>query len=62
MKKQMCDRCFEEYELGEIYPSKYFNKIFCTPCEMQYEKDLYNFRIDFLNNQPERLSEMGPKG
>lgn len=52
----MCERCFEEYEKGEIYPSKYFNKILCTPCERKYEMDLEIFRISFINNQPERLS------
>lgn len=55
--KMMCERCFEEYEEGEIYPSKYFKKLFCTPCEKEYESSLQNFRITFLNDQPERLSE-----
>lgn len=51
---KMCERCFEEYEEGEIYPSKYFNNIFCTPCEFEYEMKLQAFRIKFMNNQPER--------
>ena len=57
---KMCERCFEEYEEGEIHPSKYFNKVFCKPCEFEYETKLKMFRIDFLNNQPERLSEKTP--
>ena len=59
---KVCERCFEEYNDGEIYQSKYFNYIFCTPCEKEYEMSLETFRIEFMNNQPERLSEKTPKG
>lgn len=51
---KMCERCFEEYNEGEIYPSKYFNKLLCTPCEFEYEQRLKSFHIEFMNNQPER--------
>jgi hypothetical protein len=51
MKKLICERCFEEYDEGEIYPSKYFNKIFCTPCEKEYEMKLEMFRAVFLNEE-----------
>ncbi len=50
MKNIMCERCFEEYNQGEIYVSKYFNKILCIPCEKEYERRVENLRIDFLNN------------
>lgn len=59
--KMMCERCLQEYVEGEIYPSKHFKMLFCTPCENEYESSLQNFRLYFLNNQPERLSEKTSK-
>jgi hypothetical protein len=59
--KKMCERCFEEYDEGEIYPSKYFPYILCTPCEKEYEHKLRQFRIGFINRQPERLNEKTEK-
>ena len=59
--KKLCERCLEEYEEDEIYPSKYFHALFCIPCEKEYERDLENFRISFINNQPERLNEKDAK-
>ena len=50
----MCERCFDEYDEGEIYPSEYFNKLFCIPCEKEYEIKFRMFRTEFMNNQPER--------
>jgi hypothetical protein len=59
---KMCERCYENYEEGEIYPSKYFpNFCLCIPCENEYEDKLWNFRINFINNQPERLNEKTEK-
>ena len=52
-----CDRCFEDYPDGEYRKSNYFNdKIFCIPCEHEYEMKLKNLNIKFLNNQPKRLN------
>jgi hypothetical protein len=59
--KKICERCYEDYEEGEIYPSKYFPYVFCIPCEKEYEHRLWQFRVNFINNQPERLSEKNPK-
>lgn len=53
---KFCERCLEEYDEGEIYPSKYFNKLFCIPCEKEYEMRFKQFRIEFMNNQAERLN------
>jgi len=49
-----CERCFEEYEQGEIYPSKHFDKVLCVPCEKEYERELERFRIDFINMDHDR--------
>jgi hypothetical protein len=53
--KKYCERCLEEYEEGEIYPSKYFKKIFCIPCEKEYEMKFKQFCIEFMNDQADRL-------
>lgn len=47
----MCERCFEEYDQGEIYASKYFIMMLCTPCEKEYERKLKSFRLHFLNEK-----------
>ena len=62
MKKIMCERCFEEYDQGEIFSSEFFSIILCIPCDEEYRKKLEKFHIEFFNNQPERLSEKTPKG
>ncbi len=50
MDKILCERCFDEYNEGEIYPSAYFCKILYMPCEREYERKLQEFRIKFMNN------------
>ncbi len=58
---KMCGRCFTTEE-DEIYPSKYFNNFcFCISCEREYEHKFRQFRINFINNQPERLNEKTSK-
>jgi hypothetical protein len=49
MKNLICERCFEEYDEGEIGQSKYFDAILCTPCEEEYKRELVEFRICFMN-------------
>lgn len=57
---KMCERCFEEYEPEEIYPSEIFKGLeFCIPCHEEYKLRFKLMCIDFINStsysdQPER--------